>query len=75
MAIMNAIRVALRSRREAKRARQYDEGWNWAAGQLLNGAPPEDVLARVDGAALFEDTHPFDNGAKDACMRWIGLRK
>lgn len=75
MKIVRAVRAALARRREAKRAAQYDDGWSWAAGQLLNGAPPEDVLARVDGAALFEDTHPFDNGAKDACMRWIGLRK
>ena len=61
-------------KRKAEKARKrHQEGWNWAAGQLLSG----DALATVRGWAEygmhFDGPNPWDSGILDACIAWEKL--
>lgn len=78
MSFLPKLAAWLVKRDERKRQRRYDEGWSWAAGQLLNGADPLDVQMQVDCGAFAHlecaMERAFDKGAHDACVRWITIR-
>jgi hypothetical protein len=73
--MLSLLRRLLARSAESKRRARYNDGWNWAAGQLLLRIKPDDVLAYVDCARMFEDgEHPFDKGAEDAVRQWRTVR-
>lgn len=63
------IREYLENRRRRKAHDAYDNGWDWAAGQLLRGI---DVEAYIEHFGFREGTleRRFDRGAADAVAAW-----
>lgn len=52
----------------ARRARQQQDGFNWAAGMLLkSGGDIEEVEAYI---AIYGDGSPFDQGVLEALEAW-----
>lgn len=56
----------LDKRRAAKAQRDYERGWDWAAGALLKGAAPEVIEWETDG----DFRTSFDYGAEAAVSVW-----
>ncbi len=65
--LIRKYRAMRREARVAYQQEQYSNGWNWAAGRLLAGAPPEEVSRKADAVLVT----PFDRGARDAIMVWL----
>lgn len=58
-------------RAQEARAKRYDEGFKWAAAELLSGRDVDYVERDIDnGRDMGGEKDPFDLGAKAACLAW-----
>lgn len=74
--IMIIIRGWITACHQRKRDKMEARGYDWAAGQLLRGRTVEELLARVNSAALFDDTGvDFDAGARAGIAAWLEMLK
>lgn len=64
------IRAWLARRAENARLRAYKQGWDWAAGRLLEGEAPEEVEKWAEYGRDFDGPNPWDQGIADACRAW-----
>lgn len=56
---------------KAKRdARRYQDGWNWAAGQLLAGMSIEEIEKWAEYGVDFDGANPYDAGIMAAARAW-----
>lgn len=52
-------------------SRQFAQGWDWAAGELLRGQDPEDLHIAIDNGFFGEQRDsPLELGATSALETW-----
>jgi len=59
--------------KEERHRERYDNGYSWAARQLLQGTPIRDVQSHSECAEHFGDYDAFDMGADAAVDRFKSL--
>lgn len=70
--MMARFRTWLQARRAKQESRAFDNGWDWAAGELLRGKNEEDVQIEIDAGSTFDDVPvAFDLGARAAVNTYI----
>lgn len=60
------IRAFLQRLRDKASARQFQDGWDWAAGELLRGKSSEELSEQLS----IVDEDAFDMGAVSAINTW-----
>lgn len=66
--MINFIVAFMRRQHDKAMSRQFSDGWNWAAGELLRGKTAEEVGESADCPF---DNSAFDAGALAAIDTWV----
>ena len=64
------LKAYLKNRKEKQEKKEFNNGFNWAAGELLKGKPVSHPLSCVECAIHFCDYSKFDEGIEEAVRAW-----
>lgn len=62
--------------RAAQSRRRFEDGWDWAAGELLRGRSVDSVREQLTHNLFNDDPDSahFDKGANAAVEAWLAMR-
>ena len=60
------ILTFIEERKAAAEKRNFERGYDWAAGMLLRGATEEEIQTLIECSEVFDSYNGFDEGAEQA---------